>query len=61
MDWKPFDRARATVGPEELDLIESYSQGRINRRDFVRRGTVIGLSVPFLGAVIAAWAVTTTR
>ena len=54
MDWKPFDRARATVGPEELDLIESYSQGRINRRDFVRRGTVIGLSVPFLGAVIAA-------
>ena len=54
MDWKPFDRARATVGPEGLDLIESYSQGRINRRDFVRRGTVIGLSVPFLGAVIAA-------
>ncbi len=54
MDWKPFDRDRAAVGPEELDLIESYSQGRINRRDFVRRGTVIGLSVPFLGAVIAA-------
>ena len=54
MDWKRFDRARRTVGPEELDLIESYAEGRINRRDFVRRGTVIGLSVPFLGAVIAA-------
>ena len=54
MDWKRFDRARRTVGPEGLDLIESYAEGRINRRDFVRRGTVIGLSVPFLGAVIAA-------
>ena len=54
MDWKRFDRARRTVGPEELDLIESFAKGRINRRDFVRRGTVIGLSVPFLGAVIAA-------
>jgi peptide/nickel transport system substrate-binding protein len=54
MDWKRFDRARSTVGPEELDLIESYAKGRINRRDFVRRGTFIGLSVPFLGAVIAA-------
>ena len=54
MDWKRFDRARRTVGHEELDLIESYAQGRINRRDFVRRGTVIGLSVPFLGAIIAA-------
>ncbi|HEX4981308.1 MAG TPA: ABC transporter substrate-binding protein, partial [Ilumatobacteraceae bacterium] len=54
MDWKPFNRARAAVGSEELDLIESYAKGRINRRDFVRRGTMIGLSVPFLGAVIAA-------
>jgi peptide/nickel transport system substrate-binding protein len=54
MDWKRFDRGRAEVGPEGLDLIESYAEGRINRRDFVRRGTVIGLSVPFLGAVIAA-------
>ena len=54
MDWKRFDRARRTVGQEGLDLIESYAEGRINRRDFVRRGTVIGFSVPFLGAVIAA-------
>jgi len=54
MDWKRFDRARRSVGPVELDLVEAYAQGRINRRAFVRRGTVIGLSLPFLGAVIAA-------
>ena len=27
MDWKRFDRARRTVGPEELDLVESYAEG----------------------------------
>lgn len=54
MDWKLFDRARAESGPVQLDLVESYAQGRINRRDFVKRGTVIGLSVPFMSSIIAA-------
>lgn len=54
MDWKRFDRTRRESGPVQLDLIESYAQGRINRRDFVKRGAVIGLSVPFMGSVIAA-------
>jgi peptide/nickel transport system substrate-binding protein len=54
MDWKRFDRARRSAGPIELDLIESYAQGKIRRRDFVKRGTIIGLSMPFMGAVIAA-------
>lgn len=54
MDWKRFDRARAESGPVQLDLIESYAQGRIKRRDFVKRGTVIGLSVPFMSSIIAA-------
>ncbi len=55
MDWKRFDRARRSAGgPIEVDLIEAYAQGKIKRRDFVKRGTIIGLSVPFMGAIIAA-------
>lgn len=54
MDWKRFDRARAESGPVQVDLIEAYAQRRINRRDFVKRGTVLGLSVPFMGSIIAA-------
>jgi peptide/nickel transport system substrate-binding protein len=54
MDWKRFDRTRRSVGPVELDLVESYAQGRISRRDFLKRGTVIGLSAPFLASVLAA-------
>ena len=54
MDWKRFDRARTESGPVQVDLVEAYAQGRINRRDFVKRGTIIGLSVPFMGSIIAA-------
>jgi peptide/nickel transport system substrate-binding protein len=54
MDWKRFDRVRGTVGPVHLDLVESYAAGRINRREFMRRGAVVGLSLPMIGAVIAA-------
>ncbi len=42
------------MGPIELDLIESYAQGKVSRRNFVKRGTIIGLSAPFMGAIIAA-------
>lgn len=54
MDMKRFDWARKKANPVELDLIESYAQGRISRRNFMKRGAIIGLSVPAMGAVIAA-------
>jgi len=54
MDWKRFDSLRSNAGPIELDLVEAYAQNRIGRRDFVKRGTIIGLSAPFMGAIIAA-------
>lgn len=54
MDWKRFDRVRKSANPIELDLVEHYAQGKIGRRDFVKRGTIIGLSVPFMGSIIAA-------
>jgi peptide/nickel transport system substrate-binding protein len=54
MDWKRLDAARSDANALEVDLIEAYAQRRIGRRDFVKRGTIIGLSVPFMGAIIAA-------
>nr|MBA3605466.1 hypothetical protein [Acidimicrobiia bacterium] len=54
MDWKRFDRVRRNSGAVHLDLVESYAQGRISRRAFVRRGAVVGLSIPTMAAVIAA-------
>jgi peptide/nickel transport system substrate-binding protein len=54
MDFKRLDRVRRSATPIELDLVESYAQGRITRRQFIQRGTVIGLSLPIIGSVIAA-------
>ena len=54
MDFRAFDRARRQAGPLELDLVESYAKGSVSRREFVRRGTLIGLSLPFMSAIISA-------
>jgi peptide/nickel transport system substrate-binding protein len=35
-------------------IIEEMAAGRLSRRDFIRRGSVVGLSVPLLGSVLAA-------
>jgi peptide/nickel transport system substrate-binding protein len=45
---------RAGQGEIENHVIDEYVAGRLSRRDFLRRGTVVGLSVPLLGAVVAA-------
>ncbi len=54
MDYSRLDRVRRSATPLELDLVENFAQGKITRRQFVKRATVIGLSTPFIGAVIAA-------
>lgn len=54
MDWKLFDRVRRSSSPLNVDLIENYAAGRVSRRDFIRRGTILGLSLPLMGTVIAA-------
>jgi peptide/nickel transport system substrate-binding protein len=35
-------------------VIDEFAAGRISRREFIRRGTVIGISVPVLGAIVSA-------
>ena len=54
MNYRIYDRLRRASSPLEVDLIESYAQGRVTRRDFVRRGALLGLSLPFLKAVMGA-------
>ena len=36
---------------EPIDLVDALNTGRINRRDFMRRGMLLGLSIPTLSAV----------
>ena len=54
MDYSRLDRVRRSATPLELDLVEAFAQGRITRRQFIQRGTVIGLSLRSISAVIAA-------
>jgi len=54
VDFKRFGRAERSVGPDQADLVEAFAQGHVTRRDFMRRGAVLGLSVPFMSAVVAA-------
>ena len=54
MDYSRLDLVRRSATPVELDLVESFAQGRITRRQFVKRAAVIGLSLPAVSMVIAA-------
>ena len=54
MDNRQFDAAKSQRAAIETDHIEAFASGKMSRRDFVRRGTIIGLSVPLMSAVIAA-------
>ena len=54
MNYKQFDRLRRNATPLELDLMEHYAAGKISRRNFTKRGVILGLSAPTMAAVIAA-------
>ena len=47
----PLRRGR---GPVQEHLIDEFVAGRLSRRDFLRRGTAVGISLPLLGAILAA-------
>ena len=46
MDYTRLDRVRRSATPLELDVVEAYANGRMTRRQFIQRATVIGLSLP---------------
>ena len=54
MDHRGLDPIRRSVNPVQLDLVEQFARGRITRRQFIKRATVVGLSMSSVAAVIAA-------
>ena len=54
IDFKRLDMLRRGRTPIENHLIDGLVDGRVSRREFLRHGTVLGLSLPFLGAITGA-------
>jgi len=48
------DEIRKERSELENHIIDQYIDGRITRRDFVRRGTVVGMSIPLVSFIAAA-------
>jgi peptide/nickel transport system substrate-binding protein len=48
------DAIRAQSSELENHLIDEYSSGQLSRREFVRRGTVIGMSLSAVGFLASA-------
>jgi peptide/nickel transport system substrate-binding protein len=54
INHKLLDLLRRGRSEHENHLIDGLISGRVSRREFMRYGSVIGLSAPFLGSVAAA-------
>jgi peptide/nickel transport system substrate-binding protein len=54
IDKKRLGQLREGQGEIANHIIDEFAAGRLSRRDFVRRGTVVGISVPLLGSILAA-------
>lgn len=54
MDFSRLDEVRRTTTPLQLDTVESFARGTISRREFIRRGVLVGLSMSAITTVIAA-------
>src|SRR5581483_492224 len=49
-----LDELRKGRGPVQEHVIDEFVAGRLSRRDFLRKGSAIGLSMPLLGGILAA-------
>jgi peptide/nickel transport system substrate-binding protein len=49
-----LDRLRAEQSEIGNHIIDEFVAGRLNRRDFLRRGALVGISAPVLGGILAA-------
>ena len=54
INYKFLDVLRRGRSEHENHLIDGLVRGLVNRREFMRYGSVLGLSAPFLGSVAAA-------
>jgi peptide/nickel transport system substrate-binding protein len=54
VDHARLDDLRRGRGPVQEHVIDEYVAGRLSRRDFLRRGSMVGISMPILGGILAA-------
>ncbi len=54
IDHQQLGRLQRGQGEIANHIIDEFAAGRLSRREFIRRGTVVGISVPLLGSIIAA-------
>ncbi|MER9969410.1 hypothetical protein NKJ94_21825 [Mesorhizobium sp. M0060] len=52
--FKTIDAARRKLSSIENSAVDELLAGRIGRRDFLRHGSLLGLSLPLLGGIVAA-------
>ena len=53
-DHRRLSTLREGQGDVANHVIDEFAAGRISRRDFIRRGSVVGISLPLLGAIVSA-------
>jgi peptide/nickel transport system substrate-binding protein len=49
-----LSRFRRGQGEIANHVIDEYAAGRLSRREFIRRGTVVGISIPVIDAILTA-------
>jgi peptide/nickel transport system substrate-binding protein len=54
IDHGRLDDLRRGRGPIQEHVIDEFVAGRLSRRDFLRRGTALGMSMSVLGGIVAA-------
>jgi peptide/nickel transport system substrate-binding protein len=54
INHRRLDDLRRGRGPIQEHIIDEFVAGHLPRREFLRRGTMIGLSAPLLGAILEA-------
>jgi peptide/nickel transport system substrate-binding protein len=53
-DHGRLDHLREGQGDIGNHVIDEFAAGRMSRREFIRRGTVVGISLPVLGGILSA-------
>ena len=49
-----LDELRRNRSELENHVIDEFVSGNLSRREFLRRGSIIGISIPLLGAIVTA-------
>ena len=54
IDHERLDDLRRGRGPVQEHVIDEFVGGRLSRRDFIRKGSAMGLSMGLIGGILAA-------